>query len=485
MKEAPVRTVADAYNRIGDCYFMKPAYWVAIENYDKAINYNLSSPDYAYFQKGFSFGLVDRPERKVETLTQLIEKYPNSVYLDDAMFEIGKSYVTLNKSDQAIASFRSLITNYPTSAYVSKALLQLGLVYYNMNQSSQALTYYKQVVSEYPASPEARNALTGIKNIYVEMNQVDTYIAYANSLGDFSNVSLSEQDSMTYKAAENIYMSSNFEKAETSFTNYLNRFPNGNFKLNATFYLSDCILRGGHPDKAVEGFEMVASSPRNMFTEQALMATSAIYFNQGKYAESLTRYQQLENEAEIPSNILDAKIGIMRCYFRMGQYKDVVPAARKVLADNTIPEETARESRFILAKSLQEEKNLNDALTEYRKVAKETSSLEGAESKYHVIEILFQQSKIKEAEDEVFDFVARSTPHQYWMAKSLMVVSDIYVAQGDIFQATQTLQSIIDNYGVKDDGIIDEANRKKAALEDKSNASGKKESVEVDEVEIK
>ncbi|MDR2036876.1 MAG: tetratricopeptide repeat protein [Bacteroidales bacterium] len=484
MEDAPVKSVADAYNRIGDCRFMQPAYWVAIENYDKALSYNLSTPDYSCFQKGFTYGLVDRHEKKIETLTELLEKYPGSSYVADALFEMGKSYITLGKSQSAINSFKKLNVDHPNSSYVSKSLLQLGLIYYNMDKTPEALTYYKKVISDYPASNEARSALTGIRTIYVDMNDIDAYVNYTNSLGTFANVSVSEQDSLSYKAAENIYMSGDCEKAGISLNNYLSRFPDGSFKVNATFYLADCRLREGKLDEAMEGFEFVIASPRSMFTEQALMSASAIYFNQGKYEEALKSYKKMEAEAEIASNVLDAKIGVMRSEFRLENYKEAIPAAQNVLKDKDLAQEMIREARFILARSYQEEKNLEPALEEYRKVAVEVSSMEGAESKFHIIEILVEQKKLKEAEDEVFDFVAKNTPHQYYMAKSFILLSDIYAAQDDEFQAIHTLQSVIENYESKDDGIIELATEKRMTLEAKANAVKEQEQDDI-EVEIK
>ncbi|MDR1172648.1 MAG: tetratricopeptide repeat protein [Bacteroidales bacterium] len=482
MKNVATKTVADSYNRIGDCQFMQPSYWTALESYDQAWKYNLSTPDYACFQKGFTYGLVDRQEKKIETLTQLLGSYPKSSYVDDALFEIGKAYVTLRKNEQAISSFKTLIADYPNSGYVSRAMLQLGLVYYNMDNGREALEYYKKLIADFPSSPDARNALTGIKNVYVDMNDADGYIAYAGSLGKMGNVSLSEQDSLTYKVAENMYMSGNCEKASTSLNSYLERFPQGSFKINATFYLADCRLRDGRLDEAMNGFEYVIAQPRSMFSEQALMSASAIYFNRGEYEESLQSYRRLEAEAEIAGNITDARIGIMRCQYRLKSYREVIETARKVLDNKDLPAENIRETEFILAQSYRESEDLANALTEYRKVAGEVSSVEGAESKYYIIEILLQQNRMKEAEDEIFDFAAKNTPHQYWMAKSFILLSDIYAAGKDDFQAIHTLQSVIDNYESKDDGILELATNKKKALEDRTHAvkEQKQEDLEIE-----
>ena len=465
-KDAAIKEVADAYNRIGDCQFMQPAYWMALESYDKAWKYNLSTPDYACFQKGFTFGLVDRHERKIETLNELLTAYPRSNYVDDALFEIGKSQVTLDRNEQAIHSFKKMIADHPGSGYVSKALLQLGLVYYNMDRGNEALEYYKKVVTDFPSSPDARNALTGIRNVYVDMNDADGYFTYAASLGNMGNLRAGEQDSLTYKVAENQYMTGDCEKAATSLNNYLERFPQGYFKINATFYLADCRLRNGKLNEAMTGFEYIIAQPRNMFSEQALMSASAIHFNQGKFDESLKSYQRLETEAQIAGNIGDARIGIMRCRYHLKNYKEAVDAAKKVLDNKDLPAENAREAQFIMAQSYRETNDLAAALAEYRKVAREVSSVEGAESKFHIIDILIQQNKLKEAEDEIFDFGAKGTPHQYWMAKSFIRLSDIYAAKKDNFQAINTLQSVIEHYESHDDGIIELATNKKKALED-------------------
>jgi predicted negative regulator of RcsB-dependent stress response len=36
--------------------------------------------------------------------------------------------------------------------------------------------------------------------------------------------------------------------------------------------------------------------------------------------------------------------------------------------------------------------------------------------------------------------------HDYWVARGFLLLADIYVAKGNIFQAKETLKSIIENY---------------------------------------
>ncbi|MFA6946043.1 MAG: hypothetical protein WC220_09085, partial [Pedobacter sp.] len=50
--------------------------------------------------------------------------------------------------------------------------------------------------------------------------------------------------------------------------------------------------------------------------------------------------------------------------------------------------------------------------------------------------------------------------HDYWVAKTYILIADNYVAMKDIFQAKSTLQSILENYENKEDDILSLAKEK-------------------------
>jgi len=75
---------------------------------------------------------------------------------------------------------------------------------------------------------------------------------------------------------------------------------------------------------------------------------------------------------------------------------------------------------------------------------------------------------------EIFNFVDLNTPHQYWVAKAYILLAKIYYQKNNAFQAIKTLESIINNYDVTDDGIIDEAKQLKATYEDRSKTTNNK-----------
>ena len=455
-------TIADAYNRMGDCYFVQTDYTRAIDYYNRSINSGMADVDYAMFQKGFTLGLLDRTQEKVDVLNQIITEQPKSAFVDDALFEIGRSYVVINQPQQALIYYERVVNEHSNSSYTNNALNQLGLIYYNAGDYDEALTYYERVATNYPGTPEAENALTSIKNIYVRKDNVDGYMAFVTGLG--RDITRSEQDSLSYTAAEMIYMREDCEGTVRAFMDYLDAFPQGNYLLNAHYYKADCQLKLQQNDEALESLSYIINQPRNMFTVPALEAASKISYREKDYNRAADYYKALLETAEQKKNIFDAQVGLMRCYYELHEYTNTIDAARQVLQLDKVQEEYIREANFKIARSFQEINEMDFAYDFYAKVAHEVNSVEGAESKYMMIEILYERGELDEAEKLVYEFIEMNTPHQYWMGMSFLALSDIYIEKGDEFSAINSLQSLIDYYTIPDDGIIANAKQRKAAL---------------------
>jgi hypothetical protein len=75
----------------------------------------------------------------------------------------------------------------------------------------------------------------------------------------------------------------------------------------------------------------------------------------------------------------------------------------------------------------------------------------GAEAKYQLANAYFQLGSTELAEEEIMSFTQMQTAQQYWLAKSLILLSDINVQRNDIFQAKQYLLALQSNYQQQDD----------------------------------
>jgi tetratricopeptide (TPR) repeat protein len=461
-------TLADAWNRLADCRYIDADYWKAMEYYDKVIELNKAEVDYAYFQKGFTLGLVDRLQRKIETLQQLIEKFPKSAYVDDALFETGRSYAILNQPAEAAKNYNRILKEYPNSNYIDKTLVQLGLLARNEGRNEEALGYYRKVVVDYPGTMEASNALKSIQDIYVDQNKVDAYLAFLDEIG--GGITSGAQDSLVYAAAENAYLAGDCDKSAVSLDSYIKRFPSGTFLLNAHYYLADCLLKLKRPDEAYPSLEYIINQPQSMFTEAALVAASAMAYRKKDYNRAAELYQKTIQLGESKANINEAQINLMRSYALLDEYQNTINTARQVLLQDKVEAQIVREASYLIATSFMKQNDIPSAYEWFAKIAGEVNSEQGAEARYTMAEISFNRGDVEEAEKTVFQMIDMNTPHQFWMGKTFLLLSRIYLAKNDDFQAVQTLESIINYYPVENDGIRDEAVRSKKEITERVNS---------------
>ena len=457
----------DAYIRTADCLFMQRKYDMAAEYYDKAIELGKRDVDYALFQKGFALGLQKKYNEKIIVLSKLVSDYPNSPYADDAVYEMGESYFATENNDMAINTFNTLVTDYPNSPYVTKAYLKLGLLYVNKNQPEEALEAYKSVIQKYPNTQEAKQSIELIKNIYTnELSDADGFIEFTKEAHLDLNIDETQADSLSYRTAEKVYMRGDCDKSKELFAKYINKYKNGRYLLNAHFYKAECNFQAGEEAEAFESYKYVGEQAKNEFTEQSLLKASEIALNQGKYEEAIPLLKRLQKLADRNKNISFARLNIMRAYYNIKDYKNAIKSAINVLKDPKIDDNIYREAHYIIASSFYKQGDYQAAFDEYQLLAEDVKTKEGAEAKYRIAEILFKDGKIDEAESEINDFRTQNSPFAYWLAKAYILWADIFKAKKDYFYATATLQSIIDNYANKTDGIVDEATEKLTALEE-------------------
>ena len=437
---------ADAYNRIGDCLFHNRQFAMAEENYTRAAQLQPSAGDYSVYQKGFLLGLQKDYKGKISVMDRLIREFPESQYVDDALFEKGRSYVLLDNNQTAAASFEQLMRDFPQSSLARKAGVQLGLIYFNDNQPEKAADAYKSVISNYPGSEEAKVALQDLKSVYIELNDINSFAAYANSLGGNVRFEVSEQDSLTYLAAEKLFMRGDNEGARRSLTNYLQTFPQGAFSSNANFYLASIAFAKKDLEEAKRLFSFVLESGDTKFREESWARKAEIEYLDKDYAAAMESFKHLQAVAENPENKEAAKLGLMRCAELTGQPQEALLAANDLLKEPKLSPEIMSEARYVRAKAYISLKQENKALADLKEISKDTRTIHGAEAKYLLAQLYYDNKDDKNAETVLMNFIENGTPHQYWLARGFILLADIYIRQGDDFQARQYLTSLQNNY---------------------------------------
>lgn len=441
---------ADALNRLGDCQYYRREFNAAEKSYASAAQTQGGSADYALFQKATMQGIQRQQVQKIETLNQLLANYPKSEYIDDALLERGKASIQMNNYAGAISDFKRIIKDFNASNLAPTAAIQLSLAYRNTNKQEDALESYRYILKNFPGSDEAKVANADLKSMYQDLNRIDEYAKYVNSLGGAFTFSATEQDSLTYLAAEQTYLKGDNIKGEQSFIKYLQSFPEGAFVLDANYNLGVITLRTSK-DVAERYFTKVISFPNNKYTEDALFELGTIHLGRKDYDKAYQMFKDLSVVATKKTLQLKAKEGMLRSAVGQNNHEEVILVANTIINESGVSHELQSETLYLRAKSLKALGQDAYALNDYKELAKDTRSVYGAEAKYNVALSYFEKGDNENAEKELFEFIDQGTPHQYWLAKGFILLSDVYVKKKDDFQAKQYLLSLKNNYKTKDE----------------------------------
>ena len=459
-------TQADAYNRIGDCCFNARQFGEAIEAYDKAARLNTGGSVYALFQKGYAAGLMHRYDQKIKTLEQLVSRYPKSDYADDALYEIARAQLQKQDNGAAVEAYQKLLAQYSKSNKARQSHIELAMLYRNMGQYDTAIETYKQIIKRYPASEEAYTALAGLEATYMETNRIDEYLAYTKTLGQMNMSITTQDDSLTYAAAELQYMLGNYTEALKSLSNYLNHYcPGGRYCTTATYYAATAYDHLGKVDEALRKYIDLSQIQGNTYLEEAYSRIASIYLEKKNYSSALDNYEKLSQLSNDHTTIHNARLGMIRCAEELNRTNIVIDVTSLILIDTEEKSKTD-DAYFHRAKAYITTQQYDLAIADLGQINQQVETATGAQAKYLTAECYYHLGALDNAENEIYSFTQQKTQQQYWLAKALILLSDINLKRGDTFQAQQYLLSLQNNYKNTNDGILDEVANKLARIEE-------------------
>ncbi len=447
---------ADAFNRQGDIFHLQRSYWRAIESYDGAIATSQPQKYYAEYQRALMLGLLDRGDRKIESLEAILAHGRGS-YQMQAAYELGRTYISMDKFAEGARTLENYVRKYPNCDNHTDALSAIGLAYLNLGNNEKSLAYYKKVIEVAPKSTDAQSALAAIRSIYVDINDVDSYFAYAESAGMITDIGELQRDSLKFTAAEKVYLSGDAAKAIPAMEGYLTSHPNGVRQADALYYLADSKAKVGDRNGAVDELKRLVGLKQNDFTMRGLAQLSTLATATGRHLEAADAYRQLSLMESTPAKVSAALDGYVASVVASADTTRILALDDELedVAEVSLP--ARRKILYTSASILRERGQQAQAEELYAELAEDPLSEEGAEATYRIIEAQFGRGMYEDAQNRIFKFSEANTPHMYWLGRSFLLLGDIYVIGGDTFQARATYQSIVDGYSPADDGVIDQA----------------------------
>ncbi len=401
---------ADALNRLADSQYYTGDFRGAEADYRRSATVNPKTADYPTFQLGLMQGLQRDHNTKIATLNELITTFPGSSLIPNALLEIADSYGELSRPQDAIDTYTKLINLYPTTAQGRKGELLLAITYLHNNNRTAALNHYKHVITAFPTSEEARVASDDLKQIYADEGRVGDYMTFINSIPDAPRPEMAEMARLTLLSAEKALEANRLNDAWQNANDVVSRYPDS--------------------ESAIEALALRAEVERR----------------QGRSPEALASYTALAEKASESADINNARMGILRVSRDLGDNPLTIATADQLLTSSALGASDHREVTFIKALALSDQGNTAEAMTLWEELGEDADDLYGTKSLYYIALAHFDGHRDAEAKIAVNRLIDANPPHDYWLAKGFILLSDLLRREGNEFEANEYLRSLRENY---------------------------------------
>ena len=464
--ELKQKLIADSHLRIADAFFYNKQLDEASTHYDYVIDKNAANSAYALYQKALIAGLKNKPFEKITILEEILDKYKNTPVRPNTFLSLGNTYNDLKQYEKAYDVYQTIVKEFPNQTKLqNEAYLKMGLISYNKGSIDNAIENYKSVINNNADAESKQEALTAIEEIYInDKKDADGYFEYVKTVPGVKIDGL-YKDSLNFTTAKVYFDQDSIDKAIESFDNYLNVYNQGYYALDAHYYRAESYLMKKKYSKAFKDFKYIIDQGFNSYYEPALYKAAIISFNYLKnYSQALKYYKILDGLVKDENKRYDVQLGAMRSAFRINNFANVQKYGSKILNNAlTTPKERSA-AHYYIGKVAEANKKYDTALRHLNKVINQNrNSNWAAEARYLISKIYYHRNELSLAKKMIQDANVKNSAYPYWVAKGLILMSDIFVAKKDLFNARAALEAVLENYK-EDKSIIKEVNSKLETL---------------------
>jgi TolA-binding protein len=266
---------------------------------------------------------------------------------------------------------------------------------------------------------------------------------------------VNEQDSLIFRASIIKYEQKRYSESALGFVAYLQKFPNGTYKIEATHLIAEIAYSKQAYDTALVYFSTLADIAPNTYAERAaLIAARLNYFNYQNYALAEKYFSILLQIATQKENITEANKGLLRCQYKGEKWAEANKIAQQILEDKNSALDDIEMANMTIYHQKLIAGDTSSAIQIINKVIKTGSSVITAEAHFQLAHLYLVQNKLSLAEKTSFDIIKKQASYEYWVTKTYILLGDIYVAQKDSFNAIATYKSVAENATIESLKIV-------------------------------
>ena len=198
-------------------------------------------------------------QRSIEKASRVLEFYPESKYIDDALILLGKCFYYRRDFKKALRKFEEIIKLYPDSEFIPEARLLMAKTYLGLENFDEAENQFRDISLDSKISKkiveEARFELGGLYYEKEDYEQAaDNYTSTAKEADDKLILAMS-----LYRLGECYIQLKQYQDAPEIFKRAVKISPNEDFKSQATYKLGEAQSFTGNYNAAIKTYSKLLS----------------------------------------------------------------------------------------------------------------------------------------------------------------------------------------------------------------------------------
>ncbi len=424
--------------RIGICYFKLKDYQSAILELENPKLTNLPADVYSesLYLLATSYYRVQDYQNATRAYLEIINKFPESKYVEKSKFGLAWSYFQQKKYNEAYTQFDELSNGTDSTAIQSFFWKAESKRY--LGKNDEASEIYKQFLEKYPNDPLAKEAQYQLGVVYFDKNNPDLasrYLLAANSSSDnnlrakaFTLLGEIELSKKSYKTAKNFF----------DMVKDLNGIEQ-NVKDRALLGLGIALYNLNDYKSAINNLESVSDKNPSFETQKLNFFLAENYFSLGDFKNALMNYNRATgNDKELNALSLYGKA---YSYFNLGDYENSAYQFSDFIKKYPGNKRT-NDAKLRLADSYFGSKNFAAASKVYQELFSSDAKLSSDPyARYQYAQALYKSGKVNDAIEE-FSSIQEKFPNSEYADVSLYTIGWIYFQRGDYQRSIEQYRQV-------------------------------------------
>ena len=378
----------------------------------------------------------------------------------------GEARYRQNQFQEAAADYSRFIKSKPKDA--QKDLY--AAAYYNLGYAQMQLNLYTDAIgsfTDYISQPGEFgtqgyvDGVTRLADCYYYTRQFATAEVYYHTAAEYES---KQADYALYQEALMMGLQKKYSQKQAKLDEMITRCTASSLVPEAWLDKGRTSLLQNDAEQAISSFRQVLDLyPDCPAAPQAAVELAMTYNNLGQTEAAQQVYQLVEEKYPDTEAALTAAedlhtLGIQRQVaslpqlYNEGQYQQLLDVYQQLQSEN-IDFSEAQTMQLLAAKANLALGHQKPAVTLLQQASQEVRTAAGSEARFLLAQTYFDTGDISNAQTVATELVQSGTPHQYWLARGIILLSDIFRRNGDTFTADEYLKSLQQNYTDSGDDI--------------------------------